>query len=372
MSGLPPYSGNALTFTAVVDTTVRLYLQRNVSTNQVEWVEYSINGGASWVRTNNVDGANVTITVPLLQAGRKVMFRGKATAYADITQTDNYWSQFTFTEGSVRASGNIMSLLDPDFEELDTVGAGAFEYLFYDCQNLITPPELPAVNLGTRCYKLMFSRCFALETAPELPAPIMAESCYEEMFAGCQALTTAPALPAMQLARLCYGQMFSSCIALTAAPILPATTMENYCYQGMFSSCRFTTAPALNSTSLAIGCYKEMFKSCTGLINAPALPATTLRNHCYSNMFERCTSLQVSPVLPAVTLLYRSYYYMFSDCTSLNRITALCVNMSETECKDGWVRHVAAQGTFIKASGSSWSIGDNGIPSGWDVEIYNN
>ena len=112
------------------------------------------------------------------------------------------------------------------------------------------------------------------------------------------------------------------------------------------------------------------------LINHPTkrilLPATTLANNCYKQMFYVCTSLTTAPDLPAPTLADGCYYYMFGYCTSLNYVKCLATNVSAPDCLYKWLIDVSATGTFVKASGASWSVADsngsNGYPSGWTVQ----
>ena len=278
----------------------------------------------------------------------------------------------------------------------ETLAESCYFAMFAQCNALTTAPVLPAPKLEKNCYQAMFLNCTSLTTAPELPATTLAEGCYINMFYGCTALTTAPALPATTLAEGCYNSMFTECTALTTAPALPATTLAGYCYGGMFNGCKsLTTAPELSATTLAEGCYFNMFKGCTALTQAPALPATTLKNHCYSDMFSGCTSLKDAPALPATTLAKNCYYGMFSDCTSLttapelktsilvegcyegmfygctslNSVTCLATDISAAHCTANWLDGVAASGTFTKAASmTSWTTGENGIPSGWTVQ----
>ena len=112
--------------------------------------------------------------------------------------------RFTFTgSGTINASGNIQSLIDPTMERTDV-------------------PE--------NCYKGMFDGCSSLTQAPALPATTLADSCYNSMFDGCTSLTSTPALPATTLADSCYSSMFYNCTKLTQAPALPATTLADSCY----------------------------------------------------------------------------------------------------------------------------------------------
>ena len=123
--------------------------------------------------------------------------------------------RFTFTgSGTINASGNIQSLIDPTMERTDV-------------------PDY--------CYVNMFNSCTSLTQAPALPATTLADSCYISMFYGCTSLTQAPALPATTLANDCYSYMFSDCSSLTQAPALPATTLANDCYSYMFYGCTKVT-----------------------------------------------------------------------------------------------------------------------------------
>ena len=242
--------------------------------------------------------------------------------------------------------------------------------MFDGCTSLTTAPELPATTLTDSCYYQMFNGCTSLTSAPELPATTLAQSCYYDMFGGCTSLTTAPVLPATTLAYSCYANMFDGCSSLATAPELPATTLADSCYTSMFQGCTsLTTAPELPATTLAEYCYQYMFNYCRALTTAPALPATTLVDTCYYGMFYSCTSLTTAPELPATTLAINCYNSMFNGCTKLNYIKCLATNISVSYCTDYWVHNVASTGTFVKNSSmSSWTTGNNGIPSGWTVQ----
>ena len=193
-------------------------------------------------------------SITLTNAGDKVYFKAKANNTA-IERNPPNRLQFTTTQNSkkIKVSGNVMSLLSPDFKDLidlSTIRSGnpgtyQFFYLFLDCKNI------------SDCGNLI------------LPATTLATYCYSSMFEGCTSLTQAPALPATTLADGCYYQMFYRCASLTQAPELPATTLATYCYSGMFNSCTsLAQAPALPATALASGCYSTMFRDCTSLTQA--------------------------------------------------------------------------------------------------------
>ena len=184
--------------------------------------------------------------------------------------------------------GNIMSLItSTDFASNTSLEnhSYAFRVLFkgnshiknHETKDLV----LPATTLSDNCYNEMFYECEGLITAPELPATTLAEACYSFMFYGCKKLIKAPKLPAMNLAEQCYSSMFFGCEALVSAPELPATTLAPLCYQTMFNNCsNLTKAPELPATTLAERCYEGMFSNCTGLTSTPSLPANTLFRLC--------------------------------------------------------------------------------------------
>ena len=235
------------------------------------------------------------------------------------TPSDNGSGIFSST-GTFNAYGNTMSIVHGDnFRNSITISGNQFAYLFnntkvVNAENLV----LPATTLASFCYSYMFSGCTSLVTAPTLPAETLKTGCYQGMFNGCTSLTTVPS-------------------------VLPATKLADYCYY-------------------------QMFYGCTSLTSAPTLPATTLKTQCYYQMFYGCTSLTSAPVLPATTLASGCYYGMFLGCSSLSYIKCLATNISATNCTSNWVANVASTGTFIKASSmTSWTTGNNGIPTGWTV-----
>ena len=61
---------------------------------------------------------------------------------------------------------------------------------------------------------------------------------------------------------------------------------------------------------------------------------------------------------------------MFQGCTNLNYIKCLATDISARYCTDDWVNGVqTTSGTFVKnQSMTSWTTGDNGIPTNWTVQ----
>lgn len=411
-----------LTFTALEAGTFTLTVTAN--TNNLKYLEYSLDNGASWIRTTN-DGNTITITTPTLQAGEKVMWRGSGNRLCDNNST-NYPS-FSST-GRFNASGSIMSLLYVDDVESQYARSNAFRELFRNCTTIVTAPELPALYIESNAYYSMFKGCTALTTSPELPfTTVDYAGCYQ-MFYGCTSLTTAtselkPTIPGGQS----YYGMFQNCTSLTTAPKIMATSFsaKNNCYymfkgcsslatvhklyvtnvgenscremymectslknipsdmltlattvgqngcNGMFSGCTsLENTTNIGTTTTAYAAFAYMYRNCASLLSTPnELPATTLSGSCYRQMFYGCTSITEAPVLPALTLANQAYQEMFDGCTHLAKIKMMATNISATNCLANWVRNVASTGTFIKNVDATWTTtGVSGVPSGWTIQ----
>lgn len=114
------------------------------------------------------------------------------------------------------------------------------------------------------------------------------------------------------------------------------------------------------------------FSGCINLEKAPKRVKTTLSStNGMASMFEGCTKLKESPIIDVDTEEGTSVSFssMFKDCTSLSKITCLNEN-TDPEIYRNWVSNVAPTGTFVKKAGTSWTVGNNGIPQGWLVEEY--
>lgn len=296
-----------------------------------EYFEYRV-GKGEWQR--------FTTTVSDIAfggSGNDLQLRGissKGTAVSNSTQ----WTTISFGETSVQVacSGDIRTLVD--YRNHQTVGTSAarFCYLFKDCRQLTSPPDLPATVLSDYCYYEMFKQCLALASAPALPATNLENFCYQRMFSFCNALTSAPALPATNLAMYCYQGMFES-TSLTSAPQLPATTLAPNCYDAMFANCiKLESAPALPATNLADYCYKDMFSNCESLFYTPELPATVLSYGCYLRMFNGCRELGLYSsdfycMLPAETTVHECYREMFYGCVRLSKIHIKAKYLGESD-----------------------------------------
>ena len=324
-------------------------------------LEYSLDG-VSW-------GNMTTATTFSLSKDVVLYVRGKLTD----NNSDTDFTQFTIT-GAIEARGNINYIWD--YENLNAPLKERCGWsLFKNCTGLceVAHATLPSMTLAYACYQDLLFGCTNIKKSPELPAMVMEKECYRGMFVDCASLTDAPCLPALKLAEQCYMDMFVRCYNLEYAPSLPADTLLPYCYNGMFVECtNLLEAPKLPALALADHCYASMFAGCTNLASAPALPATTLAPWCYYCMFFGCKRITASPQLPAAILTEGCYYKMFKQCSNLQKITCLATDISAEQCLVEWVKSISSSGTFIKHQNmSSWPSGNNGIPSGWNINSVN-
>ncbi|MCQ2603949.1 MAG: hypothetical protein MJ215_02755 [Spirochaetia bacterium] len=186
-----------------------------------------------------------------LNKDEKVYLRAKGT---NDTFSKNVLNFIYFAmEGSIAASGSIMSLLDSTCQSKEIPCDCCFVCLFGNCSSLTSAPVLPATTLADGCYMYMFEDCSSLTSAPALPAMTLADYCYESMFAGCSSLTSAPVLPATTLADDCYIYMFEDCSSLTSVEV--AFTYWNvsgnstFCWLAGVSSTGTFTCPSGFDTS---------------------------------------------------------------------------------------------------------------------------
>ena len=311
---VPP--GPWLCFTAnTAGSTVTTVISYGTVTHTPS-LEYSYDGETWMPFVLNTGDPETDTKITLAKAGDKVYLRAKDKNDSFSEPDDSGNISFSLT-GSIAASGNVMSLVDKD------------------CSATAIPCDY--------CFSYLFEDCSELTTAPELPATTLAEACYDCMFYGCTNLTSAPVLPATTLAYWCYTYMFSGCIGLTVAPDLPATT-------------------------LAEGCYIRMFDGCSSLTTAPALPATTLEKECYWYMFCDCAELTIAPELPAEVLVKECYREMFKRCYKLNSITVHFTTWSPADATTAWVNGVKSTGDFYCPTLlDTSSPGASKNPSGWTV-----
>ena len=166
------------------------------------------------------------------------------------------------------------------------------------------------------------------------------------------------------------------------------TTMEGASFAGLFAGNNFfetiidVSGLLLPATTLSKNCYSGMFAGCSKLSGGPAeLPALTLAPGCYSNMFNGCNKIEWAETLelPATELVKDCYAYMFHECGNLKALICLATTIpTGSDCTTDWLKGVSnnnpfGEPTFTKAKGASFWDDldyDDGIPSGWSVNVY--
>lgn len=168
------------------------------------------------------------------------------------------------------------------------------------------------------------------------------------------------------------SRLFSASTTLQDAQdlLLPSETLDYYCYGYMFYNCtNLKTVPKIMATSSnnqATGAMTYMFYQCKNLVLPPKINISNLGYAICESMFQNCTSLTTTPELKAGTLVGNCYKNMFAGCRSLNNVKCLATDISASDCTTNWLNGVAASGTFITQSSTSWTTGSSGIPSGWN------
>ena len=209
---------------------------------------------------------------------------------SQLAQSQNPISK---TEGDIKLGASEYAIGDGIFE--DAVGDadyGHFSFMFCDCSNLLSAPELPAMTMGKGCYLGMFMNCTSLIIAPDLPSTKLSRGCYSAMFAGCESMTSAmTSLPATTLVDSCYYGMFSGCTSLTKAPKIKGRLFGN---GGGFRR-------EISYSSSA--CCAEMFSNCS-LLNEIEVWFETQPIYLYNNELRNW----VNGVSNSGTFTYHSDY----------------------------------------------------------------
>lgn len=220
-------------------------------------LEYKINDGSWQDYTFNTQIA--------LNANDKVSFRGDNELF---TQNWSNYYNFAFGDGTFRAGGNVMSLLDKSCKQNvvpsgtydNTAHTYTFAYLFNNCSGLLTPPSLPATELeAAACYAGMFANCSELLKVPSLPAQDGEKTfgaIYYQMFQNCTSIKDVTVLKVKKFDKYyALREMFSGCISLSAIEVdfetWPTSTSNAATYNWVYTVAPngiFTCPPGLQET----------------------------------------------------------------------------------------------------------------------------
>lgn len=200
-----------VTFSAKKEQGVTLQDNSNI----IQKMEFSTDYGKHWSEFK-------VNTAYSFGKDKRIMLRGEN---PNGTGKDIFnCARFNFANSQdVSCCGDIRTLVAAEgFNNADTQEA-RFVTLFYNCKQLISAPELPAIKLASYCYEYMFAYCEKLKTAPTLPATDLSNNCYSYMFLHCTNLETAPTLPAKTLTSHCYYGIFGQCVKLKEISMLGTT-----------------------------------------------------------------------------------------------------------------------------------------------------
>lgn len=213
---------------------VPLYLEalENMEvTFSVNAIQYSLDNN-TW---NDLPAGTPT---PIVPAGNKVFFRASGLSPVSSKGIGTFSATGRFNTG-----GNAMSLINGEnFLDIEpAVASYQFHSLFksssvVNAQNLI----LPAMTMQQSCYASIFYECNELLTAPELPADTLAKSCYHSAFYNCANLIKGPSvLPAPSILGYSYMKMFYGNKQLEVAPDILAISITGSFYEneGIFQNC---------------------------------------------------------------------------------------------------------------------------------------
>ena len=324
-----------------LENNTSIYWWLSSSSGTAKTIQFSYDKETWYTETSSYISDSEGTLLDTLDDGDIIYIKGSEKTYAD----SSFYSAF-MTLGTIKVSGNIMSMLYGDnfINQTTLTGIHTFNGLFRKC-----PYLLDASNLI-------------------LPSTILTSYCYANMFRDCTSLLYAPKLPATTLAERCYYYMFHTTKSLTTPPILPAMTMQKYCYCYMFENSGITSI-SLPATTLAYACYANML--CSTKITTLELPATNIASfgRCYRTICYGCSSLTSVTIRATSSLASNCLDYAFYGCTNLSYIKYMSSTQPSASYTWSWVNNVKLSGAFVKNSSATWanSYGTSAIPSGWTV-----
>lgn len=251
----------------------------------------------------------------------------------------------------------------------DTIG---YRGMFANCESLIKAPVLPATTLTDYCYNMMFINCTSLTTAPALPATTLAENCYSNMFQGCTSLTTAPDLLATTLVNRCYHRMFYGCtnlnyIKCTAENNVSTNNTEDWTYGVSALSPIYNQHAWSSSGNVYFVSFTQNIPSDGDTIYVKfsgSIPHNTSFNNyrlAFNMNSTRCSCKK------EVNGSLFDYYFNTYGGFSPNIFYEFEFRILNNNEKVFIYKQEATSGTFYKKAGVSWTTGESGIPSGWNV-----
>ena len=172
---------------------------------------------------------------------------------------------------------SVDDLIQPN----DTENVTNMSYMFYNCSNLTTIPQLNTGKVSNM--NSIFYNCDKLTTIPLLNTSNVTNM--SVMFFGCNSLTTIPQLDTSKVTSM--YQIFYNCKSLTTVPQLDTGNVTDMA--SVFCNCSSLTTVPLYNTSKVTN-MSQMFWHCNNLQTVPAFDCSNVTN--MNNMFASCSSLK--------------------------------------------------------------------------------
>ena len=142
----------------------------------------------------------------------------------------------------------------------DTSKVTTMYYMFTNCQNLTTAPQMDTSNVTTMGY--MFNQCNNLTSVPQMDTSNV--TTMRNMFYYCAKLTSVPQMDTSNVTDMQY--MFNQCNNLTSVPQLDTSSVTNM--SNMFYYCsNLTSVPQMDVSSVTDA--SSMFQNCSKLTELP-------------------------------------------------------------------------------------------------------
>ena len=206
---------------------------------------------------------------------------------------------WTFSlSGGFAAVGKAQALLDQNYS-LSTCPEYGCTGVFRNCHALkdASQLELPPVKSGGfACFNRMFAGS-GISAAPSLSgAEFVPEYGMQFMFYDCDSLLSAPALPALTVSNYGCDEMFNYCGEIRQAGQLSARAVGMSSFRLAYANCPKLSAPPpsleVTGTLNKNYCFYRMFRSCTSLLSTPDMKFTSTYNiGSAGDMFNNCRSL---------------------------------------------------------------------------------
>lgn len=203
---------------------------------------------------------------------------------------------------------------DGTLEFSDTSNVTNMSYMFYNCSNLTTMPQLDMSNVST--VASMYYGCNKITSLPQLNIDNVKDAgsmCY-----GCSSLKGKISLSISNATNI--NSMFRECTNLEEVELTTTEKLEDAPYA--FYNCTKLKKASISNTA-NIDYMNGMFYGCTNITEVQFPNSTRTRN--FENMFYGCTNLQT------VSLSLSSSQYledMFYGCTNLTNLTLTDIGKS--------------------------------------------